>query len=163
MELPDFDNLTPKQVRKWGLEMTRRAREWGEIKATLMANCRPGQMLGRGLEYDDTKAVIHNLVSILEKLALSEDKTERDGHEIREAELLQEVERLRVYGQLMVFLARDDIRVGLGEGTDLVVHHHHWQFEGRAKNVLAAARVAMLMERKQAAVSASQPKPLSPD
>ena len=46
------------------------------------------------------------------------------------------------------FLQRDDVLVGLGDGSELVVHHKQWNWEGRGKNVVDAARMAMLMEEK---------------
>lgn len=47
------------------------------------------------------------------------------------------------------FLCRSDIRVGLGEGMDQVVHQMYWEFEGRAPNVIEAAAKAMYAEQKR--------------
>jgi hypothetical protein len=49
---------------------------------------------------------------------------------------------------IVEFLERDDVLVGLGEGSEMVVHHKQWNWEGRGKNVIDAARMAMLMEEK---------------
>ena len=51
---------------------------------------------------------------------------------------------------LTEFLERDDIEVfmALDEPGIMVVHHKERHWEGRGKNVVDAARMAMLMEEK---------------
>jgi hypothetical protein len=67
--MPDFDEMTPKNVREWGKEIAWQASQFGEIKATLIVNCREGRALRKlGIEYDDTKLVLPNLVHILQQL-----------------------------------------------------------------------------------------------
>lgn len=69
MEKPNFDDMTPKQVREWGSEIGHQAAQFGELRATLIVNCRPGRALhGVGIAYDESKPVLKNLVSILEQL-----------------------------------------------------------------------------------------------
>lgn len=69
---PDFDNMTPKQVREWGAELAWQASQFGEIKATLIVNCKPGRTLhDRGIVYDESKTVLSNLLHILETLAFA--------------------------------------------------------------------------------------------
>ena len=53
----------------------------------------------------------------------------------------------QVVTNVVEFLERDDIMVGQGDGG-IVVHHRYWKFEGRAPNVIMAARQAMLAEQK---------------
>jgi hypothetical protein len=49
---------------------------------------------------------------------------------------------------LIEFLERDDVLVGLADGPEMVVHHKQWNWEGRGKNVIDAARMAMAQEKK---------------
>jgi hypothetical protein len=65
MITPNFDNMTPKEVREWGSEVAHRAAQLGEVRATLIVNCERGTI---PYEYDDTKLPVHNLVGILEAL-----------------------------------------------------------------------------------------------
>jgi hypothetical protein len=70
MALPDFDNMTPNQVREWGEKLTDHARQLDEIRATLIVNCEPGRRLhNHGIDYDPFKSVLHNLCHILESLS----------------------------------------------------------------------------------------------
>lgn len=66
MITPHFDSMTPAQVREWGEEAAYRASQLGEVKATLIVNCKRGTLVD--CEYDDTKPVVNNLVTILETL-----------------------------------------------------------------------------------------------
>jgi len=69
MELPNFDEMSPKQIREWGNELARHASEWGEMVATLKVNCASGRTLaGLGIEYDESRSALANLVWILTKL-----------------------------------------------------------------------------------------------
>lgn len=34
IEMPDFDNMSPKQIREWGNDLVRAANENGDIRAT---------------------------------------------------------------------------------------------------------------------------------
>jgi hypothetical protein len=85
MNDPNFDEMTPKQVREWGEKLSRNAQQFGEIQAMLIVNCQPGRMLdGLGIRYDESKTVLNNLIHILESLAfplalLSKDETENDA------------------------------------------------------------------------------------
>ncbi len=68
-ELPDFNNMTPKQVREWGNIISRRSSEFGLIHATILTECRPGRSLDDfGIKYDESKSVLYNLIYILETL-----------------------------------------------------------------------------------------------
>ena len=69
MEIPNFDEMTPKQVRIWGEELVFRAKQFGEIQATLIVNCKPGARLNSyGIAYNEDILLLRNLVAILEKL-----------------------------------------------------------------------------------------------
>lgn len=67
--LPKFDEMSSKQVQEWGKEVASRAAQFGELQATLIVNCRPGRALhGLGIEYDESKPTLTNMVFILEQL-----------------------------------------------------------------------------------------------
>jgi hypothetical protein len=69
-DIPNFDEMTPAQVREWGTKLAQQASEWAQIKATLVVNCDPVRRLGRlGFEYEEHRSVLSNLVGILEGLA----------------------------------------------------------------------------------------------
>ena len=69
MEKPNFDEMTPKQVREWGSEIANHAAQFSELRATLIVNCQSGRALhGVGIAYDECKPALTNLVSILEQL-----------------------------------------------------------------------------------------------
>ena len=61
--------------------------------------------------------------------------------------------------KLVVFLSRPDVKVTCDEHAvaerGVVVHHEQWHFEGRAGDVISAARMAMHMERKYKAANAA--------
>ena len=74
METPQFDDMTPNQIREWGTEAAHRVSQFGEIRATLIVNCEPGRVLHKhGLTYDDTRPVLWNLVGILTQLTEAVD------------------------------------------------------------------------------------------
>ena len=60
-----------------------------------------------------------------------------------EVEWLRECEEIK----LVEFLSRSDVMV-LEDGGKITVCDRFWKFEGRADNVISAARAAMLAERK---------------
>lgn len=69
--MTDFDNMTPKQVREWGENLAYDASQLGEVRATLIVNCKEGRPLRKlGITYDKNRNVISNLVIILKKLTL---------------------------------------------------------------------------------------------
>ena len=79
MPLPDWDNTTPKEIRKWGEELSWRAQLCGEIEATLRVNCKKGRRLHAiGITYDDRASVVTNLVHILEVLCERGDRLQTD-------------------------------------------------------------------------------------
>lgn len=62
----DFDNMTPKEIRELGETLSHRANQFGEMRATLQANCEPGQALhDLGATYNEHRSALNNLVSIL--------------------------------------------------------------------------------------------------
>jgi len=78
--MPNWDEMTPKDVREYCNTLAHRASEWGEIKATLIVNCQEGRRLHRlGLRYDDTKRPLWNMVNILEQLAIALEKAKGDS------------------------------------------------------------------------------------
>ena len=69
MSLPDFDELSPNQVRAWGEKLAYAAQQFREIRATLVVNCEEGRALhDLGIRYDDSRTVLNNLVAILDEL-----------------------------------------------------------------------------------------------
>jgi hypothetical protein len=69
IEMPDFDNMSPKQIREWGNDLVRAANENGDIRATLQVQCMPGRPFHTlGIEFDEKRSTIVNLILILEKL-----------------------------------------------------------------------------------------------
>lgn len=82
----DFDNMTPKQIRKWGETLSHHAQQFGEIRATLIVNCKEGRVLRKlGIVYDEKRGVLPNLVHILQQLVGQvEKKREKDVMIIRE-------------------------------------------------------------------------------
>ena len=62
--------------------------------------------------------------------------------------------------KLVAFLSRADIHmrttVSGDWGYNVEVYHEDWMFEGRANNVISAARVAMLMEQDYLAKAARE-------
>lgn len=54
--------------------MVYRASQLGEVRATLIVNCKPGRPLHKmGIAYDESASVIKNLVGILGKLIFEPD------------------------------------------------------------------------------------------
>ncbi len=78
-ETPNFDEMSPKEVRAWGNELAWQASQFGEIKATLIVNCREGRALHKlGITYSENNSVIHNLVGILGTLMNKIEKKEKE-------------------------------------------------------------------------------------
>lgn len=79
MDLPNFYEMTPKQVREWGVAAAFRASQYGDMKATMQVNCQEGGMLHKhGCEYDDTKMAVTNLANIMMTLCDKIDRLEAD-------------------------------------------------------------------------------------
>ena len=75
---PDWDDMTPSEVRKWGEDLAYRASQFGEMRATLIVNCQPGRRLADlGIQYDDSKVSLTNLVHILDSLCNQIDEYKR--------------------------------------------------------------------------------------
>ena len=62
MNKPNFDKMTLDQIREWSDDAAYRVSQLGEIKATLVVNCRRGYL---PCEYNDTHTVLWNLIAIL--------------------------------------------------------------------------------------------------
>ena len=78
MNLPDFDNMSPNEVREWGRNLIDRARQFDEIAATLRKHCEPeGLLYVYGLNYYETQTVLSNLLSILKRLAYLAESRKR--------------------------------------------------------------------------------------
>ena len=74
MNKPNFDTMTPAEVREWGSEAAYRASQLGEVKATLIVNCKRGTL---GCDYDDKQTVVYNLVAILGSLLKKNEQLDR--------------------------------------------------------------------------------------
>ncbi|MHC4445242.1 MAG: hypothetical protein ACYTA5_21800 [Planctomycetota bacterium] len=104
--------------------------------------CEQDRIVIEGIGY---RHEIHTMEAAAEQLAALED--EIDWLQKRE-EHLRECEEFK----LVAFLGRPDVVVRMWDaGKRVVVHHKNWEFEGRAENVISAARMAIHMERKSQA------------
>lgn len=67
--MADLENMTIKEIRKEIARLEGNSRELGEIRATLVVNCRRGRRLAQlNISYADHKSVLNNLIEILQIL-----------------------------------------------------------------------------------------------
>ena len=65
----NLDNMTQREIKELCDSFEGRVQELGEIRATLIVNCKEGRALHKlGIEYDDKKTALRNLVYILDRL-----------------------------------------------------------------------------------------------
>ena len=76
----EFESKTIAEICEEVERLGRGALQLGKIRATLIVNCREDQSLGKlGCKYDESKSVLVNLISIIERLILNIAADAKEG------------------------------------------------------------------------------------